>query len=133
MRPSLLTLLLFTLLCTCVPALNKGIKVKGIKGALLILPFLLFALTPLLPAQTSNSEEDRPLTYYLPDLNYDPAITTPEEFLGWQVGDWHVSHDLQQGYMRLLAGESDRIISSSPARKITAAWKKCGICTKSGT
>lgn len=79
MRPYLLTLLLLTVICTCVRA------------------------------QTSNSEEDRPLTYYLPDLNYDPAITTPEEFLGWQVGDWHVSHDLQQAYMRLLAGESDRM------------------------
>ena len=83
MRPYFLTLLLLTILCTCGPA--------------------------QMTAQTSNSEEDRPLTYYLPDLNYDPAITTPEEFLGWQVGDWHVSHDLQQAYMRLLAGESDRV------------------------
>ncbi|MCP9235735.1 M14 metallopeptidase family protein [Lewinella sp. JB7] len=61
------------------------------------------------PAQTVNSEADRPLTYYLPDLNYDPAIPTPEEFLGWQIGDWHISHDLQQAYMRLLAASSDRI------------------------
>ena len=61
-------------------------------------------------AQTANSEADRPLTYYLPDLNYDPAITTPEEFLGWRVGDWHVSHDLQQAYMRLVASQSDRIV-----------------------
>jgi hypothetical protein len=59
--------------------------------------------------QTSNSEEDRPITYYLPDLDYNPDITTPEEFLGWQIGDWHISHDLQQAYMRLLASQSDRI------------------------
>lgn len=61
-------------------------------------------------AQTSNSEENRPITYYLPDLAYDDAITTPEEFLGWQVGDWHISHDLQQAYMRLLASQSDRMV-----------------------
>ncbi|WP_246050276.1 M14 family zinc carboxypeptidase [Neolewinella litorea] len=64
--------------------------------------------TPV-PRQTSNSLEDWPLTYYLPDLEYDPAIPTPEEFLGWQIGDWHISHDLQQAYMRLLAASSDRI------------------------
>jgi hypothetical protein len=83
MRTYLLSLLFLTFLCTCGPA--------------------------QITAQTSNSEADRPLTYYLPDLSYDPAITTPEEYLGWQVGDWHVSHDLQQGYMRLLASQSDRM------------------------
>ncbi|MEM9929214.1 MAG: M14 family zinc carboxypeptidase [Bacteroidota bacterium] len=76
-----------------------------------LLSLLLFILTPLLlPAQTSNSEEDRPLTYYLPDLDYNPAITTPKEFLGWQIGDWHISHDLQLAYLRLIASQSDRIL-----------------------
>ena len=60
-------------------------------------------------AQSSNSGGSKPLTYYLPDLAYDPAITTPEEFLGWQIGDWHISHDLQQAYMKQLARESDRM------------------------
>ncbi|WP_232830158.1 M14 family zinc carboxypeptidase [Lewinella sp. IMCC34191] len=58
---------------------------------------------------TANSDEGRPLTYYLPDLDYDPDIPTPEEFLGWQIGDWHISHDLLQAYMRALAASSDRI------------------------
>ncbi|WP_116125051.1 M14 family zinc carboxypeptidase [Lewinella sp. IMCC34183] len=58
---------------------------------------------------TANSMADRPITYYLPDLEYDPSIPTPEEFLGWQIGDWHISHDLQQAYMRALAASSDRI------------------------
>ncbi|MEL7161009.1 MAG: M14 family zinc carboxypeptidase, partial [Bacteroidota bacterium] len=68
-----------------------------------------YLLSPTLFAQTANTEQDRPLTYYLPDLNYNPGITTPEEFLGWQIGDWHISHDLLQAYLRLLASESDRI------------------------
>ena len=74
--------------------------------------FLLLVSTcgpALLHAQTANSEADRPLTYYLPDLEYDPTIPTPESFLGWQIGDWHISHDLQQAYMRLLAASSDRV------------------------
>ncbi|WP_273444523.1 M14 family zinc carboxypeptidase [Neolewinella agarilytica] len=74
---------LFTLLCTCVSA--------------------------QLMAQTANSEQDRSVTYYLPDLDYNEDIMTPEQFLGWQIGDWHISHDLQQAYMRYLAGASDRI------------------------
>jgi hypothetical protein len=58
---------------------------------------------------TANSERERPLTYYLPDLDYDESIPTPEEFLGWQIGDWHISHDLLQAYLRTLAASSDRI------------------------
>ena len=49
------------------------------------------------------------MSYYLPELDYNPDIPTPEEFLGWQIGDWHISHDLLQAYMRVLAGSSDRI------------------------
>ncbi|MGB3800189.1 MAG: M14 family zinc carboxypeptidase [Lewinella sp.] len=64
---------------------------------------------PLTEGPTANADEGRSLTYYLPDLDYDPDIPTPEEFLGWQIGDWHISHDLQQAYMRALAASSDRI------------------------
>ena len=33
------------------------------------------------------------ITYYLPDIEYDPAIPTPESVIGHQVGEWHISHD----------------------------------------
>ncbi len=36
-------------------------------------------------------------------------MPTPEAFLGWQVGDWHVSHDLLVSYMRELDRVSDRM------------------------
>ncbi len=75
---------------------------------LLTLLFALFHGT-CVHAQTANSDEGRPMSYYLPELDYDPSIPTPEEFLGWQIGDWHISHDLLQAYMRLLAASSDRI------------------------
>ncbi len=50
------------------------------------------------------------LSYYLPDeVSYDPAIPTPESVLGFQVGEWHVSHDKLVQYMNTVAATSDRI------------------------
>lgn len=56
------------------------------------------------------------LDYYLPDLEYNPKIPTPESFLGWQIGEWHLSHDLQQAYLKTLAASSDRVIIEEYAR-----------------
>ncbi len=69
-----------------------------------------------LNAQRTANRGGVELTYYLPDLNYDESIPTPEEFLGWQIGDWHLSHELQQAYMRMLADKSDRIVLQEYAR-----------------
>ena len=69
----------------------------------LLLPFTLLA-------------QSKSLTYYLPDITYDPKVPTPEEFLGYQVGDWHVSHDLLCTYMRELARTSDRVTLEEYAR-----------------
>ena len=50
------------------------------------------------------------LSYYLPqDVSYDPTIPTPESVLGFQVGEWHVSHDKLVQYMNVVAAASDRI------------------------
>lgn len=47
---------------------------------------------------------------YLPaDADPDPAIPTPESILGWEVGDWHVSHDKLVHYMQALAAASPRV------------------------
>jgi hypothetical protein len=68
----------------------------------LLLPFL---LAPLL----LFSQARPTLEYYLPKINYNPAIPTPASFLGYEVGEWHVSHDQLAGYMRALDAASDRI------------------------
>lgn len=60
------------------------------------------------------SQED--LNYYLPDINYDPSIPTPESVLGYQVGEWHVSHDKLVQYMYALAESSDRVMIREYAR-----------------
>ncbi len=73
---------------------------------------LCLSLLFFVPGQAQKQE----LTYYLPDIAYDPAIPTPESFLGWQIGEWHISHDLQLSYMRLLAASSPRITLTEYAR-----------------
>jgi len=52
----------------------------------------------------------RPAADYLPpDADLDPAVPAPESALGWEVGDWHVSHDKLLSYMRTLADTSPRV------------------------
>lgn len=53
--------------------------------------------------------QEEPSDYYLPNHPYNPKITTPAEFLGYPVGEWHLSHDQLSAYVQLLAQESDRI------------------------
>ncbi len=50
------------------------------------------------------------LNYYIPqDISYDQKISTPEEIIGHEVGEWHVTHDKLVEYMKALAAQSDRI------------------------
>lgn len=69
-----------------------------------ILSFLL-ALLLTLPGLAQTS-----LSYYLPaGVSYNASIPTPAAVLGYEVGDWHVSHDQLVGYMKTLDAVSDRI------------------------
>ncbi len=47
--------------------------------------------------------------YLPPDADLDPSIPTPESVLGWDVADWHVSHDKLVKYMQALAAASPRV------------------------
>ncbi|MEM9930583.1 MAG: M14 family metallopeptidase, partial [Bacteroidota bacterium] len=77
----------------------------------LLLLFLLgWCLPFLIHAQDKN------LTYYLPDIKYDEAIPTPKDVLGYQIGDWHISHDQLVYYMRKLAETSPRVTLTEYAR-----------------
>ena len=58
----------------------------------------------------ASSLSARTAAEYLPaDADPDPAIPTPESILGWDVGDWHVSHDQLVYYMQALAAASPRV------------------------
>jgi hypothetical protein len=47
---------------------------------------------------------------FLPQgMNYDARITPPADYLGFEPGERHLFHHELTGYLRLLAGESDRM------------------------
>jgi hypothetical protein len=68
---------------------------------------LLFSLVMMTSAL---AQDDITLDYYLPDdVTYDSSIPTPEEVIGHQIGQWHITHDKLVYYMRALAEASDRV------------------------
>ena len=57
-----------------------------------------------------NSFAQVDLSYYIPPgVQYNPAIPTPAKLLGFEVGEWHVSHDQVVAYMKAMDATSDRI------------------------
>lgn len=73
-------------------------------------------LTALFTFLMFGSLHAQSLDYYLPDINYNPDITTPVEFLGHEIGEFHLTHDKLYYYMKQLAEESDRITMTEYAR-----------------
>lgn len=73
---------------------------SGPNGLLLL---LLCVTAPVL------AQEKPTLNYYLPAVTYNAAIPTPAQYLGYEVGEWHVSHDQLIAYMRELDRSTDRI------------------------
>ncbi|MCY3998059.1 MAG: M14 family metallopeptidase [Flavobacteriaceae bacterium] len=70
--------------------------------------FLISFTTTVFFAFILNSQVT--LDYYLDkDHPYDSLIPTPQQILGFQIGQWHVSHDQVIQYMSALAESSDRI------------------------
>ena len=58
----------------------------------------------------TNAQNRYDLSYYLPaDVSYNSNIPTPESVLGFQVGEWHVSHDKLLEYMKVLSNASPRV------------------------
>lgn len=50
------------------------------------------------------------LSFYLGDTSdYDAKVPKPADVLGFEVGAWHVRHDLLVAYMRAVAEASDRV------------------------
>jgi len=79
-----------------------SIKAQIMRTNLLLFFFLSFFATQL-------SAQKVPLSYYLPEIAYDPKVPSPEAFLGYQIGEWHISHDQLIAYMRKLAETSPRV------------------------
>lgn len=61
------------------------------------------ALVPVLPAQAQSA-------YFFPQASeFDPAIPTPQQFLGYEIGSRYTRHDQLVAYFNELAKHSDRI------------------------
>ncbi len=60
--------------------------------------------------------QKKELSYYLPQIEFNEEIPTPEEYLGYQIGEWHISHDQLIGYCKILAEKSDRVTLKEYAR-----------------
>lgn len=73
-----------------------------------LITLALFVSLPVAPS--SGAPLDESLEYFLPSgTEYDPEIPLPSSVLGFEVGEWHVRHDLLVAYMQALASRSDRI------------------------
>ncbi len=84
-----------------------------IKTLLIVLLFTL--IHPLQLYSQSGSEVN--LQYYLPDdVTYNENIPTPEQIIGHEVGEWHVSHDKLVAYMYAIAEASERVTITEYAR-----------------
>lgn len=73
-----------------------------------------FAILLALVSTLSFAQE---LSYYLPSgYTYNPSIPTPKQVLGYEVGEWHVTHDQLVMYMKAIAEASDRVIFEETGR-----------------
>lgn len=69
-----------------------------------------YLLVVIFITTTTFSQDDLNLSYYFSNnLNFNKSIPTPENVLGYRVGEWHTNHDKLVEYMRALAKSSDRI------------------------
>ncbi|WP_026897531.1 M14 metallopeptidase family protein [Daejeonella oryzae] len=74
----------------------------------------------------------QPLSYYLPqNVTYDQKVPSPQQFLGFQIGEQHVSHDQIVAYMKELDRTSDRVTLQEYAR--TYENRPCLLLTISST
>ncbi len=64
----------------------------------------------------SLNAQKKSLNYYLPNIEYDESIQTPEEYLGYQIGEWHISHDQLLAYSKYLSSASKRVKLKEYAR-----------------
>ena len=86
----------------------------------------------LLSLSASIASAQIPLSYYLSQkVTYDEKVPSPEKFLGFQVGEQHVSHDQIVAYMKELDRTSDRVTLQEYAR--TYENRPCLLLTVTST
>ncbi len=74
------------------------------------------SLCCFLAAMPSAFSQKPTLDYYLPSVSFDAAVPKPADILGYEVGEWHVSHDQLMQYLREVARTSNRVLLSEYGR-----------------
>ena len=68
------------------------------------------SLLALIYFNASSQDYQVSLDYFLPNnLSYNSEIPTPASVIGYELGDWHITHDKLLQYMYRLAESSERI------------------------
>jgi hypothetical protein len=72
------------------------------------------AAPPLTPQQFAGEYADSggelSLEYFMPEeITFDPDVPTPQEVLGFNIGEWHLRHGLAVRYLEAIAEASDRV------------------------
>lgn len=80
-----------------------------------IFSIAIFLLT-LFIAEGVYAQQDENFAFFPSDIKYNPDFPTPESILGYNVGEWHVSHDQLVYYMKEMARLSDRITIKETGR-----------------
>lgn len=60
-------------------------------------------------ANPNRSSSSMPTIYWPSGISFNPSVTSPKEFFGFEVGHRHLRHDQVAAYMQALADQSDRI------------------------
>ena len=64
----------------------------------------------------NTAAQEKP-DYFLPgNVEYNPEITTPEQFFRMQMGQWHLSHSQIISYIKEIGRQSDRAVLQEYAR-----------------
>ena len=66
-------------------------------------------LIPAMPVSAQVDVRATDAAMFSADVDYDPAIPTPAEFLGFQLGEHPVRHHQLVDYITKIAGMSDRL------------------------
>lgn len=69
-----------------------------------------FFIIALLALAGSADVDSQPATSYLPEgVQYNKDVPTPSSYLGYEIGERHVSHDQLVGYFTFLSQKSGRV------------------------
>ncbi len=70
----------------------------------------LFILFMVVCGGVYGMQAQKNIHYFIPEGEYNKTIPTPESFLGFQIGEWHVQHAPLVYYFKALANASDRVM-----------------------